>query len=73
MLVFKAFYNIEEVIKRLAENNLCIKPEKYKWKIRKIEFLGVMLGPEETKIEQERVKMILDWLNSKESRVFRSS
>ena len=30
---------VEEVVKRLEENNLYIKPEKYKWKIKEIRFL----------------------------------
>ena len=29
---------VEEVVKRLAENDLYLKPEKYKWKVIKIEF-----------------------------------
>jgi len=31
---------VEEVVKRLVENNLYIKPEKCKWKVREIRFLG---------------------------------
>ena len=27
---------IVEVVKRLAENDLYIKPEKYKWKVREV-------------------------------------
>ena len=30
---------VEEVVKRLVENNLYIKPEKYKWRVRKVRFL----------------------------------
>ena len=30
---------VEKVVKRLAENNLYIKLEKYKWKIQEVEFL----------------------------------
>ena len=37
---------VEEVLKRLEENNLYIKPEKYVWKVREIGFLGVIMGPE---------------------------
>ena len=29
---------VEEVVKRLEENNLYIKPEKCKWKIKEIRF-----------------------------------
>jgi len=56
---------VEEVIKRLAENNLYIKPKKYKWKVREVEFLGVVIGPERIKMEKDKVKGILDWLTPK--------
>ena len=46
---------VEEVVKRLAENNLYVKPEKYKWKIREVGFLGVVI-----KMEEEKVKEVLD-------------
>ena len=38
-----------------------MKPEKYKWKMRKVEFLGVVIGPERIKIKKEKVKDILNW------------
>jgi len=57
---------VEKVVKRLAENNLYIKPEKYKWKVREIVFLGVVIGPEGIKMEEEKVKEILDWPTPKE-------
>ncbi len=43
---------IEEVVKRLAENNLYLKPEKWKYKIREIEFSGVVIRLEWIKIEE---------------------
>ena len=52
---------VVEVVKRLEENDLYIKPEKYKWKVRKIEFLGVVIGPEGIRIEKEKVKGVLEW------------
>ena len=55
----------ELVKKILKENNLYVKPEKCKWKIRKIDFLGVVIRPEEIKIEEEKVKAVLDWPVSK--------
>jgi len=36
---------VEEVLKRLKENNLFVKLEKCWWKVKKIEFLGVVIGP----------------------------
>ena len=52
---------VDEVVKRLAENNLYIKLEKYKWKNREVGFLGVVIGLEEIKIENVKVKAVLDW------------
>ena len=54
-----------EVVKRFAENNLYVKPEKYKWKIREVGFLGIVMGPEGIKIKEEKVKRVLDWPTSK--------
>ena len=52
---------VEEVIRRLEENNLYVKPEKCKWKVREVEFLGVVIGPEGIKMEKEKVKGVLEW------------
>ena len=52
---------VAEVIRRLEENDLYIKPEKYKWKVRKVGFLGVVIGLEGIKMEEEKVKGVLKW------------
>ena len=52
---------VEEVVKRLAEKNLYVKLEKCKQKVRKIGFLGVVIGLEGIKIQQENMKAVLDW------------
>jgi len=52
---------VAEIIKRLEENDLYIKLEKCKWKVREVGFLGVVIGPEGTKMEEEKVKDVLDW------------
>jgi len=52
---------VVEIIKRLEENDLDVKLEKCKWKIREVEFLGVVIGQEGIKIEEEKVKGVLDW------------
>ena len=57
---------VEKVVRRLAENNLYVKLEKYKWKVREVGFLGVVIGPERIKMEEEKVKGVLDWLTLKE-------
>ena len=56
---------VAKVIKRLEENDLYMKPEKYRWKVRKIGFLGVVIEPERIKMEKEKVKGVLEWLTSK--------
>jgi len=50
---------VEEVLKRLEENNLYVKPEKCVWKVRKIRFLGVVIGPSGIEIEKEKVDRVL--------------
>ena len=52
---------VAEVVKRLEENDLYMKPEKCKWKVKEIEFLGVVIGPEGIKMEKEKVKGVLEW------------
>jgi len=34
---------VEEVLRRLEENVLYVKPEKYTWKVQKVNFLGVVM------------------------------
>jgi len=53
---------VAEVIKRLEENDLYVKPEKCKWKVREVGFLGVVIRPEGIRMEEEKVKGVLDWL-----------
>jgi len=52
---------VEEVVRRLAENDLYMKLEKCKWKMKEVGFLGMVMGPEGIKIEEEKVKGVLDW------------
>ena len=53
---------VEEVLKRLEKNDLFVKPEKYKWKVREVEFLGVVIGPKGVEIQKEKVEEVLNWL-----------
>ena len=34
---------VEEVLKQLEENDLFVKPEKCKWKVKEVEFLEVVI------------------------------
>ena len=51
---------VAEVIKRLEENDLYVKLEKCKWKVKKVGFLGVVIRPEGIKMEEEKVKGVLE-------------
>ena len=51
---------VTEVIKRLEENNLYVKLEKCKWKVRKVEFLRVIIGPDGIKMEEEKIKGVVE-------------
>ena len=37
-----------------------MKPEKYKWKVREVRFLEVIIGLERIKMEEDKIKDILD-------------
>ena len=56
---------VKEILRRLEENDLYIKPEKCIWKVRKIGFLGVVIGPNGVKMEEEKVDGVLSWLEPK--------
>ena len=50
---------VDEILKRLEENDLYVKPEKCVWKVRKIGFLGVVIGPNKIEIKKEKVNGVL--------------
>jgi len=52
---------VVEVIRKLEENDLYVKLEKYTWKVREVGFLGVVIGLEGIKMEEEKVKGVLEW------------
>ena len=56
---------VVEVIRRLEENDLYVKPEKCKWKVWEVGFLEVVIELEGIKMEEEKVKGVLDWLTPK--------
>ena len=51
---------VEEVIQRIKENDLYMKPEKCKRKIREVRFLEVVIRLECIKMEKVKVKTVLD-------------
>jgi len=53
---------VEEVLKRLEENDLFVKPKKCKWKVKEVEFLGVVIGPRGVEMQKKKVERVLNWL-----------
>jgi len=53
---------VVEVLKRLEENDLYVKPEKCSWKTSKVNFLGVVMGQGKIEMEEEKVEGVLNWL-----------
>jgi len=56
---------MKEILRRLEKNNLYVKPEKYVWKVKKIRFLRIIIGPNGIEIEKEKVNGVLSWLEPK--------
>jgi len=52
---------VEEVLRRMEENNLYIKPEKYVWKVKEINFLELVIEVKGIKIQKEKVVGVLEW------------
>jgi len=51
---------VEKVLKRLEKNDLYVKPEKCKWKVREVEFLGVVISPRGVEMQKEKVEGVLN-------------
>ena len=56
---------VEEVLKRMEESDLYIKPEKCVWKVKEINFLGLVIEEEGVKMQEEKVAEVLEWPRSK--------
>ena len=52
---------VEEVLRRLEENNLSVKPEKCVWKVRKVGFLGVIIEEDKVRMEKEKFQRVIEW------------
>ena len=52
---------VEEVLRRLEENDLFVKPEKCVWKVREVGFLGVIIGENRVRMEKEKVQEVIKW------------
>ena len=56
----KGHNKVVEIVKRLVRNDLYVKLEKCKWKVKKVGFLEVVIRLDGIKIEEEKVKAVLE-------------
>jgi len=52
---------VEDVLRRLEENDLYVKPEKCAWKVQKVNFLGVVMSQGNIEMEEDKVAGVLNW------------
>src|SRR5207245_4294305 len=50
-----------EVLKWLKENDLYVKPEKCHFKVKEVDFLGMIVSSDGIKMDEPKVKAVLDW------------
>jgi len=50
-----------KLLKQMEEHDLYLKPEKCVWKGKKVGFLGLVIGEDSIKMEEEKIKGVLDW------------
>ena len=51
---------VEEVLRRLEENDLFVKPEKCVWKVRGVGFLRVVIGEDGVRMEKEKMQGVVE-------------
>ena len=52
---------VHRVLDRLEEHDLYLKPKKCVFEVREVEFLGVILGHGQVRMDPVKVKGVLDW------------
>ena len=51
---------VKELLRRLEENDLFVKPKKCVWKVREVGFLGVIIGEDGVRMEKEKVQEVIE-------------
>jgi Reverse transcriptase (RNA-dependent DNA polymerase) len=52
---------VAQILKKLQDNNLFLKPKKCQFYKQKVEYLGVIIGKGQVKMDPVKVKGIMDW------------
>ena len=56
---------VEKILRRMEANNLYLKLEKCVWKVKEIDFLGLVIGADQIKIQEKKMSGVLEWPRSK--------
>jgi hypothetical protein len=56
---------VKKVLKCLEEHDLFVKPEKCTFRVQEVEFLGMIVFREGIKMDNSKVKAIIEWLTPK--------
>jgi len=52
---------IEEILRRMEADNLYLKPEKCVWKVKEIDFLGLVIREDGIEMQEEKMSGVLEW------------
>src|SRR5205807_7258980 len=52
---------ILEILEVLKENDLYVKPEKCHFKVKEVDFFGMIVSSNGIKMDEPKVKAVLDW------------
>jgi Reverse transcriptase (RNA-dependent DNA polymerase)/RNase H-like domain found in reverse transcriptase len=52
---------VAQILKKLQDNNLFLKPKKCQFHKQEVEYLGIIVGKRQVKMDPIKVKGIMDW------------
>lgn len=52
---------VTEILKRLQDNDLFLKPEKCTFEVQEVDYLGIILGHGKISMDPAKIKGVLDW------------
>src|ERR1700712_2354959 len=52
---------VQEVLRRLSDNNLAIEPEKCDWHVSRVDYLGYVISEDGIEMSDEKVQSVRDW------------
>jgi RNase H-like domain found in reverse transcriptase len=59
--IIQHYNKVAQILKKLQDNNLFLKPEKCQFHKQEVEYLGIIVGKGQVKMDPVKVKGIMDW------------